>query len=692
MLKPSSSEASVFDLTSDELDRYPAGIVTLDRTGKILRYNRAESALSRLDPLDVIGRNFFRDVAPCTAVRECEGRFEAFARGSDSAVERFEWPFMFRWGRQDVMLALIRREHRPEIHLVVTVKSTARSLELEDEGGPASDAVVAQPANDPLATEVGLWADDPSSGALYRSDELHRMLAAGAELDETRDPLVRYAHPESVAALTDAMTRARDSGNAYSLATRLVAGDGTEREVFVHGSYLGPPGGASRFSFGSVVDLTKRRTVGDGLWRAAHLDPLTELPNRRLVLERLTETLRERSSGVAVCFLDLDRFKSVNDSAGHAAGDRLLQLVAERLLRSTRPTDIVARINGDEFVIVLIDGARPTMLDPAMNRILEAVGEPYAIDGREHRVTASAGVARYPTDGETAEVLLSAADDAMYRAKARGPGAFCRYTVAMRDDSASERERSAELFFAIGRGEIVTYFQPIVRAVTHELVAVEALARWQHATLGTLEPETFVPLAEENGAIFALGERILEEACTWGRTWYDALHERAPVVSVNVSPLQFRDRRFVETVREVLAATGMPARKLELELTESLVMDRFDETLVRLAELKSLGVRLSIDDFGTGYSSLAHLKYFPIDTIKLDRAFIVGVGSDPVDEAIVETIVALAHALQVSVIAEGVESERQARRLEAFACQAMQGHLFGRAATAADTDALVRRG
>jgi len=525
----------------------------------------------------------------------------------------------------------------------------------------------------------------------YRSEELHRILAAGAELEAHPDPIVRYAHPKHADALASEMKLAFDHGRSYLLRTLIVAGDGSEKDVLVHGAFLGTPGQPGGRSIGSVVDLTQRRRLEDQLWSSAHLDPLTQLPNRRLILERLKAAIATGATDLAVCFLDLDKFKHINDSAGHAVGDQLLRIVAERIVRAARPTDIVSRINGDEFVIILLHNTQPSAVDALVARILDSLGEPATIDGKEHITSASAGIASYPTDGSTAEELLGAADVAMYSAKASGAGSFRRFTRAMRDLAASDRERAAELASAIENGQIVTYFQPIVDARTHWTVGAEALARWEHPTIGTLAPSHFIGLAEESGAIFALGKLMLRNACAWGRRWHDALGDASPFVSVNVSPLQFRDRRFAAAIREALAETGLPAHKLELEFTESLVMDRFEETMLALADLKVLGISLSIDDFGTGYSALAYLKYFPIDTVKLDRAFVEGIGVDSLDESIVETIITLALKLHLRVIAEGVETPLQAQRLRELECPLLQGFYFSKPMRATDFNETVLR-
>jgi len=669
---------ALFDLSSDELDRYPVGVITLSREGRIVRYNRAEAKLSRLEPHTVIGRLFFGDVAPCAAVKEFQGRFEVFAAGTTSSVERFDWVFMFRWGRQDVTVTLLRRENRPEIHLIVSIRSTSAPIPMA-----VLDTIVAPGGERPsrnshgLETEVGIWADDPIAGTAYRSDELHRILAAGPELETHADPIVRYAHPKHAEALASEMRLAYDQGRSYLLRTLIVSGDGNEKDVLVHGAFF-HNGQQGKRSIGSVVDLTQRRTVEDQLWESAHLDPLTLLPNRRLLLERLTALVAADEVGLAVCFIDLDKFKRANDSAGHAVGDLLLRLVAERIGRVTRPTDIVARINGDEFVVVLLNIAQPAAVDSLLGRILDSVSEPYTIEGKQHVISASAGIATHPADGRTADELLSAADAAMYRAKASGAGAFRRYTPEMRESAVQNRERANELALALERYEIQPHFQAIVDGRTGSVVGAEALARWNHPTLGTLAPLHFIALAEASGAIHQLGDHMLREACAWGKRWHDVLGAAAPFVSVNVSGLQFQDRRFAGAVRAALERTGLPPHLLELELTESIVIDRFEETMLALAELKMLGVRLSIDDFGTGYSALAYLKFFPIDTVKLDRAFVEGIGIDTLDDSIVETIVTLARKLHLHVIAEGVETVLQAERLAELGCDLMQGFYFGR--------------
>ncbi|HLS87317.1 MAG TPA: EAL domain-containing protein [Burkholderiales bacterium] len=423
--------------------------------------------------------------------------------------------------------------------------------------------------------------------------------------------------------------------------------------------------------------------------RARHLaghDALTGLPNRRLLEDRLTQALarsyRNRRQ-TAVMFVDLDRFKTINDSLGHSVGDILLKEVAARLVRQLREVDTICRTGGDEFVVVLPDMKQAADAAGVAQKIIENLSQPVFVEERELTVTPSIGIAVFPEDGRDAETLIRNADAAMYHAKEMGRANYQFFTEQMNLSAARRLALESDLRRALARGELRLYFQPVVDAVTGAVAGHEALVRWQHPERGLISPSEFIQVAEDTGLILKIGEWILEEACRWA-TFIGV--ERNLPVSVNLSARQFNDPRLVATVARALDDTGLPARLLELEITESVAMQQTDLTLATLKKLRELGVSIAIDDFGTGYSSFSYLKLFPVNTLKIDRAFIAEVERNGDHRAIVAAIIALAQVLGLRVVAEGVETEAQRQFLRGFGCNLLQGYLTG-APVDADTAA-----
>jgi diguanylate cyclase (GGDEF)-like protein/PAS domain S-box-containing protein len=409
---------------------------------------------------------------------------------------------------------------------------------------------------------------------------------------------------------------------------------------------------------------------------ASH-DALTGLPNRRLLEDRLTQALamgqRNRQHS-AVMFVDLDRFKNINDSLGHAVGDILLCEVAQRLVKQLRVGDTICRIGGDEFVVVLPEVKRADDVAQVAQKVIDQLSQPVLVEERELIVTPSIGIAVFPEDGRDAETLIRNADAAMYHAKQMGRANYQFFTERMNQAASRRLTLEGDLRRALGKDELRVHYQPIVAAGGARVAGHEALVRWQHPERGLVPPSEFIQLAEETGLILAIGQWVLREACRWA-TFIGV--ERGLQVSVNLSARQFNDPRLVEVVAAALRDTGLPANLLELEITESTAMRETDVTLSTLTRLKELGVSIAIDDFGTGYSSLAYLKRFPVDKVKVDRAFVADLPRDPDQNAIVAAIIALAHALDIQVIAEGVETEEQRGFLQACGCDFVQGFLVG---------------
>jgi diguanylate cyclase (GGDEF)-like protein/PAS domain S-box-containing protein len=443
---------------------------------------------------------------------------------------------------------------------------------------------------------------------------------------------------------------------------------------------------------GTLIDITDRKRVQEQMEYQAYHDALTGLPNRLLFRDRITVALahaKRHSRVAAVMFLDLDQFKLVNDTLGHTVGDRLLQVIGNRLVGCVRAEDTVARMGGDEFTILLADLSDRRGAATVAQKVLEATRQPIVIDEHELYVTTSIGIAIFPDDGDDAESVLKNADRAMYRAKEVGRDNY-QYATPARFDAADGRlALERKLRHALERDEFVLHYQPMVEIATGRVVGAEALVRWQDPELGLIPPEEFIPIAEETQLIVPLGAWVLRTAITQMKAWHDAGHAWLRV-AVNLSPRQFQDRELVTIVERVLADTGFPAQFLDVEITESTAMQNAELSLSILNRLKEMGIRISIDDFGTGYSSLSYLKRFPIDTVKIDQDFVRDLTTD--DAAIISAVISMARALNLRVIAEGVETEEQLAFLRREQCAEMQGFLYSQPLPAAEFEKALRIG
>jgi len=432
--------------------------------------------------------------------------------------------------------------------------------------------------------------------------------------------------------------------------------------------------------------LLENDQVKEQLRHQAYHDALTGLPNRSLFTERVAQALTAKSERFAVLFVDLDDFKTINDTFGHSAGDELLVGVAERVRACVRPEDVAARLGGDEFGILLELPADDAPERVAL-RLVAALQTPFVIAGRDVYVHASIGIASRLTEARTADEVLSNADLAMYNAKASGKSKFSVYEPRMHARVRRRQELAAALEHATERGEIVVCYQPIVALSSARTVAFEALVRWQHPTRGLMAPDAFLPLAEERGLMVDIGRAVLREATSRAREWQTRFrHHETLAISVNLSPSELQHSRLTEHVASVLAETGLPPESLILEITETGAMSDPAATAVTLRDLQRLGVRLALDDFGTGYSSLSHLRDFPLDILKIAKPFVDRVGQEPEDATFIEAILRLAAALELSVIAEGIEHADQANLLRQLECSLGQGYYFARPLDAADAE------
>ncbi len=540
---------------------------------------------------------------------------------------------------------------------------------------------------------LGNWEREVKSGRMHWSEEMFRIY--GVDPKTFTPSLTTYldlVQPQDRELVARATGEAVRKEGPYSFDARIVMPDGAVRHVHEQAEVVFDDDGTPLRLAGTTQDITERKQIEDQIRFLAYYDGLTRLPNRALFMERLNQALataQRQGRTLAMLFLDLDRFKRINDTLGHSVGDRLLQAVSERLkkcLRSTdtiargdpmASTDTVARLGGDEFIVTITDIARGEDAAKIARRVLDCLDEPFKLEAHEVVVTGSIGISLFPHDGSDVETLLKNADSAMYHAKDAGRGTYQFYSKSMNAAAFQRLALENSLRKALDREELLLHFQPQVDVTTGTIFGAEALVRWKHPELGMVSPADFIPLAEETGLILPMGEWILRSAAAQGKAWQD-LGLGALIVAVNLSGRQFRQQQLVRTVESVLKTTGIDPRCLELEITESILVQSVEDTITTLKRIRAMGPRVSVDDFGTGYSSLTYLKRFPIDTLKIDQSFTRDIATNPEDAAITAAIIAMSQGLRMAVIAEGVETEIQRDCLLQRGCRLMQGYLFSK--------------
>ncbi|MDP1683460.1 MAG: EAL domain-containing protein [Burkholderiales bacterium] len=471
-----------------------------------------------------------------------------------------------------------------------------------------------------------------------------------------------------------------DEIRTFTMEKRYIRKDGTLVWINLTVSLVRAADGSPKYFISVIEDITRRKATEAQLMHLATHDHLTHLPNRSLLQDRITQAIAhaERAERqMAVLFLDLDRFKNINDSLGHDVGDKLIIVLAERLRGIVRGGDTVARVGGDEFVLVITELQYETQAENIARKVLEVLAEPEVVDGTELFLCGSIGISLYPRDGRDCHTLLKNADAAMYRAKEAGRNQFQFFTQEMNANAVHRLTLENELRHALEREEFSLHYQPQIDLANGAVVGMEALLRWHSPTRGMVPPAEFIPLAEESGLIVPIGEWVLRTACAQNKAWLNAGMQSLRV-AVNISARQCRLNSLTKLVERVLADTGLDACHLELEITESLLMDNPEESASTLRDLNQMGIQLAIDDFGTGYSSLSYLKRFPIHTLKIDQSFVRDITTDPDDAAIVKAVIAMARSLKLRVVAEGVETVEQLEFLRAHECEGMQGYYFSK--------------
>jgi diguanylate cyclase (GGDEF)-like protein len=504
------------------------------------------------------------------------------------------------------------------------------------------------------------------------------MDAVGRPLEE----VFRIIDSETRAVLPNPMSIATHQNKIVGLPPTciLIRRDGTESAIEdsaapIHDRRGGVTGAVMVFH-----DVSTARALTLQLAYFAQHDSLTELPNRTLLNDRLTQSItvaRRHNARLAVLYLDLDRFKNINDSLGHLIGDHLLRSVAQRLSECVRASDTVGRLGGDEFVVVLSEMTHAQDAVVCADKLLRAIEKPHILDSHEMHTTASIGISVYPEDGSDAEALLQNADSAMYEAKDRGRNNYQFYRSALNSNATQRQSVESDLRHAIQKHELQMHYQPIMNLTTDLMVGAEALIRWQHPILGTVLPAKFISIAEESGLIVSIGQWALREACRQARVWQDAGLPRCRL-AVNISAVELRSKEFVSGVERVLSESGFDPQRLELELTETFLMQDSHATARVLDALKQLGIQLALDDFGTGYSSLSYMRRFPIDALKVDRSFVKNITTDADDASVVSAVINMGKSLHMRVVAEGVETREQLLFLKEHGCSEAQGYYFSR--------------
>ncbi len=545
-------------------------------------------------------------------------------------------------------------------------------------------------ANAQRIASVGDWEMDIVSGSLTRSDEIYPIVGSKrGELTESSAIPLKIVHPDDKQMVEESLHAAQHRGEGFGIDFRIVLANGDTRVVHAQAEVAHDDAGKPIRISGTIQDISERKKAEEQIQHLALHDGLTGLPNRLLFEEQVDKALaaaQRLDQKLATLFFDLDRFKNINDSLGHHVGDALLKEVAKRVTHCLRKSDYMvrgametsdntmARMGGDEFTVLLPNLSHAEDAARVARRIMEALAIPFQVSGSEVFVSASIGIALYPIDGSDVATLIKNSDAAMYHAKNEGRNNYQFFTESMNKEAAAKLSLENDLRKAVSEEQLVLYYQPQIDIATRNIFGVEALIRWRHPQRGLVPPVEFIPLAEERGLIVAISEWVLRTACAQAQAWHQS-GLRKITVAVNMASPSFKQENLLQVVTDALEGSGLEAKYLELEVTESIMVHDMKTVLPTLKALKDIGIHLSIDDFGTGYSSLSYLQYFPIDALKIDQTFVSDIDENR-GSAIVRAIIAMSASLNLTVIAEGVETERQAKFLLENGCHKMQGYLF----------------
>jgi len=645
-----------------------------------------------------------RDVlhdGPCTYPSEVRKRFPLDRRLADLNAECYAgMPLFGADGEPIGVLAVLDTaplKHDPQaVEGFLQILAAQAAAELQRRPAQAEPrASAASLAEAQRIARLGNWDWDIAGNRLFWSDEIYRIFGLSPrEFGATYEAFLNAVHPDDRAQVNEAVARALNENRPYNIEHRIVLPTGEVRAVHERAEVTFDPDGKPVRMIGTVQDITERMQIQERLQYLAHHDALTELPNRVLFLDRLDQALaraERRRRIVGVMFLDLDRFKNINDTLGHDVGDRFLKVMATRLKGCVREGDTVARLGGDEFAVLLEEIAEPGDAAAVADKILSAFSQPFGLEGREFSITPSIGVSLYPNDGADATALLKNADAAMYRAKDLGRNHYQFYSADLAAPAVERLALETSLRRALERAEFALHYQPQVELASGRVSGMEALLRWRHPEFGLISAVQFIALAEETGVIVPIGAWVLREARTQARAWR-ALDLGLERVSVNISSRELGHAGFPDVMRRILFESELPAAELEFEIAERAILPGAQTVSERLRLLRGLGVRLAIDDFGAGSSSFSHLRRFPVHTLKIGKTCIDGVDTRADAAEVAKAIIALAHGLKLRVVAAGVETREQVQFLRAQGCDAIQGHLFSRPLPAAEATSLLLSG
>jgi len=668
----------VLEVAREYLARYDFGVVTADNGAAAL------SAFQEQRPNIVLLDILMPDMdgyAVCTKIRNLAGGelipiLMVTGLNDTNSINR-----AYEVGATDFIAKPINWTNlNHHIRYVLRNSGVAEALRRSEEALRTSEeryALAAQGAND------GLWDWNMVTGSVYFSVRWGSILGLEPnEIGNSMDEWFGRIHPEDVEVVRlELNAHLQGATTHFKSEYRMRHRDGTYRWILTRGLALRDADGRPYRMAGSQSDVTERKLVEKQLYQNAFYDPLTGLPNRALFMDRmehaLSRTKRLGDHPFALLFLDIDRFKVINDSLGHKVGDLLLVEISRRLQLCLRPGDTVGRLGGDEFVLLLEDIGSPDDARSISDRIHQRFSAPMAIGNQEVYSTVSVGIALSSTEYEKAEDLLRDADIAMYRAKTLGRARSVIFDPAMHRHAMMLLQLENDLRRAVKRRDFRIHYQPIVSLETERIIGVEALVRWDHPNRGLVYPKDFIPLAEETGLIIPIGEMVLQGVCgqlaAWKKLGLPLLR-----ISVNLSSRQLTQQGFADTIAAMFREAGLGPELLEIEVTESMIMENPEAAKATLTQLKSLGVNLSLDDFGTGYSSLSYLHRFPFDTLKIDRSFVSKLATDPEKLEIVQTMLTLATKMQIKVIAEGVETADELSQLKAMKCPSCQGYIFSK--------------
>lgn len=661
------------------LNTMPYGVVETDLTGKITFYNPAMVSILERAKSAIIGNQLWDFASNENSANDYRQKF--LENVIESATPSpLVLPCLSQDGKEKLIETVwdFKRDAKQRAYGCIGVLTDITERKAHEENLKSSENLLAEAQK---IAHLGSWELDLATKQLSWSEEVYRIFEIDPEeCQASYEVFIETIHPEDREKVHEAYQSSLINNTGYDIEHRLLMKDGRIKHVNERCETYRDENGQPVRSVGSVWDITEIKEAERVIIKQAHYDTLTGLPNRFLVLDRLNQLINEHSrtnQNFAVLFVDLDDFKKVNDSLGHETGDNILIDAAKRLADLVRSGDTVARLGGDEFVILLRGADTPKEIQSVINALLTAFRKPFKIENRELILTTSIGVSTFPNDGFNASELLRNADSAMYHAKRFGRNTFSFYTKEMNEQLQKRLAIEEQLRGAIVRDEVSVVFQPQIELSTQKIVGAEALLRWNNPTLGQVAPDEFISIAEQTGAIEALGRFVLSQALDFATRWNDKYNQQL-IIAVNISPVQFRNSKLVNDIHETLQKKNFPPGLLELEITEGVLISSHTNAKKTLQELKNLGIKSSMDDFGTGYSSLNYLRKYPFHSLKIDKSFIKDITNGTDGKALVNAAIAMAHALNIAVVAEGAETLEQVKILSELNCDYAQGYHFSR--------------